>query len=41
MIIIAMSHGFTGSKSEIEYLTKLVLPIFIDIKNITKPWKEI
>ena len=33
IITIAMSYGFSGSNKDIEYLTKLVIPIIINIKR--------
>ena len=33
IITIAMSYGFAGNNEEIEYLTKLVIPIIINIKE--------
>lgn len=34
IITIAMSYGFSGSDEDIEYLTKLVVPMIINIKKI-------
>lgn len=36
IITIAMSYGYTGSNEEIEYLTKLVIPLIIETKTVTQ-----
>jgi len=34
IITIAMSYGYTGSNEEIEYLTKLVIPLIIETRTV-------